>query len=62
MCPLAPIIVLTSGSPDSGNSFAVANRKFIWILMIVTIEVILGYVMLGGLITIFASKLSRRGG
>ena len=28
----------------------------------VTIEVILGYVMLGGLITIFASKLSRRGG
>jgi hypothetical protein len=27
----------------------------------VTIEVILGYVMLGGLITIFASKLSRRG-
>jgi len=30
--------------------------------MCVTIEVILGYVMLGGLITIFASKLSRRGG
>ena len=30
--------------------------------MRVTIEVILGYVMLGGLITIFASKLSRRGG
>ena len=30
--------------------------------MWVTIEVILGYVMLGGLITIFASKLSRRGG
>ena len=28
----------------------------------VTVEVILGYVMLGGLITIFASKLSRRGG
>ena len=27
----------------------------------VTVEVILGYVMLGGLITIFASKLSRRG-
>jgi len=30
--------------------------------MCVTVEVILGYVMLGGLITIFASKLSRRGG
>jgi hypothetical protein len=30
--------------------------------MWVTVEVILGYVMLGGLITIFASKLSRRGG
>ena len=30
--------------------------------MCVTIEVIIGYVMLGGLITIFASKLSRRGG
>lgn len=30
--------------------------------MFVTVEVILGYVMLGGLITIFASKLSRRGG
>ena len=30
--------------------------------MIVTVEVIVGYVMLGGLITIFASKLSRRGG
>ena len=29
--------------------------------MCVTVEVILGYVMLGGLITIFASKLSRRG-
>jgi len=29
--------------------------------MFVTVEVILGYVMLGGLITIFASKLSRRG-
>ena len=28
----------------------------------VTMEVILGYIMLGGLITIFASKLSRRGG
>ena len=28
----------------------------------VTVEVIIGYVMLGGLITIFASKLSRRGG
>ena len=27
-----------------------------------TLEVILGYIMLGGLITIFASKLSRRGG
>jgi hypothetical protein len=27
----------------------------------VTLEVILGYIMLGGLITIFASKLSRRG-
>jgi hypothetical protein len=30
--------------------------------MCVTVEVIVGYVMLGGLITIFASKLSRRGG
>ena len=30
--------------------------------MWVTMEVILGYIMLGGLITIFASKLSRRGG
>jgi hypothetical protein len=30
--------------------------------MWVTLEVILGYIMLGGLITIFASKLSRRGG
>jgi hypothetical protein len=30
--------------------------------MCVTVEVIIGYVMLGGLITIFASKLSRRGG
>jgi hypothetical protein len=30
--------------------------------MWVTLEVIFGYVMLGGLITIFASKLSRRGG
>ncbi len=30
--------------------------------MVVTVEVIVGYVMLGGLITIFASKLSRRGG
>ena len=30
--------------------------------MWVTVEVILGYIMLGGLITIFASKLSRRGG
>lgn len=30
--------------------------------MLVMIEVIIGYVMLGGLITIFASKLSRRGG
>jgi uncharacterized protein YjbI with pentapeptide repeats len=30
--------------------------------MCVTMEVILGYIMLGGLITIFASKLSRRGG
>jgi hypothetical protein len=30
--------------------------------MCVTVEVILGYVMLGGLITIFASKLARRGG
>jgi uncharacterized protein YjbI with pentapeptide repeats len=29
--------------------------------LFVTVEVILGYVMLGGLITIFASKLSRRG-
>ena len=29
--------------------------------MCVTVEVILGYVMIGGLITIFASKLSRRG-
>ena len=30
--------------------------------MWVTLEVIFGYVMLGGLITIFASKLARRGG
>lgn len=30
--------------------------------MLVMVEVIIGYVMLGGLITIFASKLSRRGG
>jgi hypothetical protein len=30
--------------------------------MWVTLEVIFGYIMLGGLITIFASKLSRRGG
>lgn len=30
--------------------------------MWVTVEVIIGYIMLGGLITIFASKLSRRGG
>lgn len=30
--------------------------------MVVMVEVIIGYVMLGGLITIFASKLSRRGG
>jgi hypothetical protein len=30
--------------------------------MWVTVEVVLGYIMLGGLITIFASKLSRRGG
>ncbi|MDY0039980.1 MAG: ion channel, partial [Desulforhabdus sp.] len=30
--------------------------------MFVMCEVIIGYVMLGGLITIFASKLSRRGG
>ena len=29
--------------------------------LVVTLEVILGYIMLGGLITIFASKLSRRG-
>jgi hypothetical protein len=29
--------------------------------MCVTAEVIFGYIMLGGLITIFASKLSRRG-
>jgi hypothetical protein len=28
----------------------------------VTVEVILGYIMLGGLITIFASKPGRRGG
>jgi hypothetical protein len=30
--------------------------------MWVTLEVILGYIMLGGLITIIANKLSRRGG
>jgi hypothetical protein len=30
--------------------------------MLVTSEVVLGYVMLGGLITIFATKLARRGG
>lgn len=29
--------------------------------LVVTLEVIIGYIMLGGLITIFASKLSRRG-
>ena len=31
-----------------------------WLQMIVTLEVILGYVMLGGLISIFANKLARR--
>jgi uncharacterized protein YjbI with pentapeptide repeats len=31
-----------------------------WVQLLVTLEVILGYVMLGGLISIFANKLARR--
>jgi len=42
--------------------FGVIIPKTTTAAMCVTVEVILGYVMLGGLITIFASKLSRRGG
>ena len=52
-------------TPPRGSATKIESRrrpKKIFFIMIVTIEVILGYVMLGGLITIFASKLSRRGG
>jgi len=50
--------VVTFTTLGFGDIIPQNSTAAIW----VTIEVILGYIMLGGLITIFASKLSRRGG
>ncbi|MBW2408468.1 MAG: pentapeptide repeat-containing protein [Deltaproteobacteria bacterium] len=50
--------VVTFTTLGFGDIIPKTSTAALW----VTLEVILGYVMLGGLITIFASKLSRRGG
>ena len=42
--------------------FGDITPKVWWLQVIVTCEVIMGYVMLGGLISIFANKLARRAG
>jgi uncharacterized protein YjbI with pentapeptide repeats len=50
--------VVTFTTLGFGDIIPKTSTAALW----VTLEVILGYIMLGGLITIFASKLSRRGG
>jgi hypothetical protein len=50
--------VVTFTTLGFGDIIPKTSTAALW----VTLEVIFGYIMLGGLITIFASKLSRRGG
>jgi len=50
--------VVTFTTLGFGDIIPKTSTAAVW----VTVEVIFGYIMLGGLITIFASKLARRGG